>query len=49
MGRAFARPNAWRNYFGITLEELDALTDAIATALEGRELTREELVQREDV
>lgn len=43
--RRYLRPNAWRNYFGITLEELDALTDAIATALEGRELTREELVQ----
>ena len=43
--RRYLRPNAWRNYFGITLEELDALTDAIATALQGRELTREELVQ----
>ena len=45
ISRRYLRPNAWRNYFGITLEELDALTDAIATALEGRELTRKELVQ----
>ncbi len=42
--RRYLRPNAWRKYFGITLEELDQLTEAIATALHGRVLTREELV-----
>lgn len=33
-----------QKYFGITLEEHDQLTDAIARALEGRLMTREELV-----
>ena len=32
-------------YFGITLEELDRLTEAVATALDGRVMTREELMQ----
>ena len=44
--RRYLRPNAWRNYFGITMEELDTLTDAVAKALEGRVLTREELIQQ---
>jgi winged helix DNA-binding protein len=40
----YLRPGLWRR-FGITLAELDRLTDAVAAALEGRVLTREELVQ----
>ena len=44
--RRYQRPKAWQNYLGVTLEELDQLTDAIAAALEGRVLTREELVQQ---
>jgi hypothetical protein len=33
----------WQKYFGLTLEELDRLTEAVATALDGRLMTREEL------
>jgi winged helix DNA-binding protein len=35
----------WQKYFGLTLEELDRLTAAIGAALDGRVLTREELVR----
>ncbi len=41
----YLRPAAWQKYFGMTLEELDQLTEAIAAALDGRVMTREELVQ----
>jgi uncharacterized protein YcaQ len=41
----YLRPQAWQNYYGITLEELDRLTDAVSAALEGRVLTREELLR----
>lgn len=34
---------AWQNYFGITLEDLDRITAAIGTVLRGSVLTREEL------
>ena len=43
--RRYLRPAQWQKYFGITLEELDRLTDAVAAALDGRVMTREELVQ----
>lgn len=43
--RRYLRPTAWQKYFGITIEELDHLTEAVAAALDGRVLTREELVQ----
>ena len=43
--RRFLRPAAWQNYFGITLDELDRLTEAVGAALDGRVLTREELAQ----
>jgi hypothetical protein len=43
--RRYLREAAWQKYFGITLEELDRLTEAIAAALDGRVMTREELVQ----
>jgi Winged helix DNA-binding domain len=41
----YLRPMAWKKYFGITLEELHRLTEAIAAALDGRVMTREELAQ----
>jgi uncharacterized protein YcaQ len=41
----YLRPAAWKKNFGITIEELDQLTEAVATALHGRVLTREELMQ----
>lgn len=41
--RRYLRPVAWKNNFGITMEQLDAITEAIATALRNRVLTREEL------
>ena len=43
--RRYLRAKAWQNYFGITLEELDRLTEAIGVALDGRVMTREELAQ----
>lgn len=43
--RRYLRAKAWQNYFGITLEQLDQLTQAIGTALDGQILTREELAQ----
>lgn len=43
--RRYLRPAAWKKYLGITIEELDRLTEAIAAALDGRVMTREELVQ----
>ena len=41
----FVRPAAWEKYFGITMAQLDELTEAVATALDGRLLTREELAR----
>lgn len=41
----YLRAAAWQKYFGISLEELDLLTKTIGRALEGRVLTREELMQ----
>ena len=43
--RRYLRPAAWQKYFGITLEELDQLTEAVGRALDGRVMTREELVR----
>jgi hypothetical protein len=43
--RRYLKAALWQKYFGITLEELDRLTEAVATALDGRIMTREELVQ----
>src|ERR1700745_1849993 len=34
--RRYLRPALWRKYFGITLEELDHLTEAVGAALDGR-------------
>src|SRR4051812_27008331 len=43
--RRYLRPALWQRYFGITLEELDRLTEAVGAALDGRVMTRQELVQ----
>jgi Winged helix DNA-binding domain len=43
--RRYLRPVLWKKHFGLTLEELDALTEAIGAALHGCVLTREELAQ----
>jgi hypothetical protein len=40
------RSASWQKHFGITIEELDRLTEAIAVALEGCVMTREELVRK---
>lgn len=39
----YLRPAAWEKYFGITLADLDRLTQTIGQALDGRVMTREEL------
>jgi uncharacterized protein YcaQ len=43
--RRYLRAAPWKKYFGITLEELDLISAAIGKALEGRLMTREELVR----
>ncbi|MBV9250215.1 MAG: AlkZ family DNA glycosylase [Acetobacteraceae bacterium] len=42
--RRYLKPALWLKYFGVTIEELDRLTEAVGDALDGRLLTREELV-----
>lgn len=37
---------AWERYHGVTKAELHAITEAIPAALEGRQLTRDELAER---
>jgi hypothetical protein len=39
----FLKPESWQKNFGITLDELDCLTEAVAAALGGRVMTREDL------
>jgi uncharacterized protein YcaQ len=43
--RRYLKPALWQKYFGVSIEELDQLTEAIAAALEGRLLTREQLAK----
>lgn len=43
MSPRFLRPAAWRKYFGLSMAQLDRITEAIGLALHGRVLTREEL------
>jgi len=43
--RRYRKPGLWRR-FGLTLEELDRLTEAIGDALDGSVMTREELAQK---
>ena len=45
MSPRYLKPALWQKYFGITIEELDRLTQAVAAALDGRVMTREELVR----
>jgi len=40
---AHYRRDSWARYFGVTSEQMDRLIETIADALDGRELTREEL------
>jgi hypothetical protein len=43
--RRFLKPAVWQTYFGVSIEELDRLTDAVGAALDGRLMTREELAE----
>jgi len=43
--RRYRKPGLWRR-FGLTLDELDQLTEAIGNALDGCVMTREELAQK---
>lgn len=43
--RRYRKPGLWRR-FGLTLEELDRLTEAIGDALDGCVMTREELARK---
>jgi hypothetical protein len=43
--RRYMKPALWQKYFGITLEELDRLTEAVGAALDGRVMAREELAK----
>jgi hypothetical protein len=43
--RRYLRAALWKKYFGITLEELDRLTEAVGRALEGQVLTRDALAR----
>jgi len=43
--RRYRRPAFWQRTYGITLDELDRVTEAIGVALDGRVLTREELAK----
>jgi hypothetical protein len=45
MNPRWLRPALWKRAFGITLEELDRFTEAVGVALDGRVLTREELIR----
>jgi Winged helix DNA-binding domain len=42
-GRSWERPS-WQRYFGVTTKQLETLRHAVREALDGRRLTREELV-----
>jgi len=42
----YLRPKAWKNYFGISLKELDQISEAIGDALNDCVLTREELAEK---
>ena len=43
--RRYLKEEQWQKNFGITIEELDRVTEAVAEALDGRILTREELAK----
>lgn len=44
LDRRYLRPS-WQRYFGISAEQLEQLTAAVAQVLDGRHLTREQLVE----
>src|SRR5690349_9596037 len=41
--RRYLRPVAWQNSYGMTLDDLDRITQSIGRALHGKLMTREEL------
>ena len=43
--RRYQKPAFWKRCYGITLEELDRMTEAIGAALHGRMMAREELAR----
>jgi len=43
--KRYLRPTVWKKYFDLSIEELDRLTEAIAAALDGQLMTREELAK----
>jgi uncharacterized protein YcaQ len=43
--RRYLKPALWQKHFGISIEELDQLTEAVAAALDRHVMTREELVR----
>src|SRR5262249_3584555 len=43
--RRYRTPAFWRRCYGITLDELDRLTQAIGVALDGQVMTREDLAE----
>jgi hypothetical protein len=42
----YLRPLVWEKYYGLTLDDLDCLSDKIGDVLHGSVLTREELMQK---
>jgi uncharacterized protein YcaQ len=43
--RRYLSPTRWQKHFGLTMQELDSLTNAIGKALDGSVMTREELAK----
>ena len=43
-GRSWERPR-WQTYFGVTPKQLDALREVVRDALDGKALTRDELIE----
>jgi len=43
--RRYHKPELWLKHYGITMKDLDRLTEAIGAALAGRVITREELMR----
>ncbi|HKW16298.1 MAG TPA: winged helix DNA-binding domain-containing protein [Terriglobales bacterium] len=42
----YLRPKAWKNYYGVSMQELDCISKAIGQAVDGCVLTREELAEK---
>ena len=43
--RRYSKPDLWLKYFGLSMDDLERFTQAVASALDGRVLTREELMR----